>query len=40
MKHNIISGFKATGIFPCDKLQVLKKLPETSTLQETTSNDQ
>ena len=40
MKQNIISGFKATGIFPCDKLQVLNKLPETSSLHETTSNDQ
>ena len=40
MKQNVISGFKATGTFPYDKLQVLKKLPETSSLQETTSNDQ
>ena len=40
MKQNIISGFKATGIFPYDKLQVLKKLLETSSLQETSSNDQ
>ena len=40
MKQNMISEFKATGIFPYDKVKVLKKLPETSSLQETASNGQ